>query len=77
MRPNKALCVLGAVICASAALLIINNTKSEQDYITLDAVLLFEEKDFVCVWTDSLLSSWILFTEEYKSIRPIVNPLMR
>ena len=31
MRLNKALCVLGAVICASAALLIINNTKSEQD----------------------------------------------
>ena len=29
MRPNKALCVLGAVICASATLLIINNTKSE------------------------------------------------
>ena len=29
---------MGAVICASAALLIINNTKSEQD-ITLDALL--------------------------------------
>lgn len=76
MRLNRAPSVVRAVICASAGLLIINHTKSKQE-ITLDAFHYILRKGFYLCLDRFIPKLGILFTEEYKSIRPIVTPLMR